>query len=439
LNSSTYTGLVGHTYAFYSVATDAAGNQETAPLQPQAQTSVNRTNSPPVISITPTVNLSAGQTVSLDVTASDPDGDGLFFSLGPNAPAGVSVNPSTGHLTWPTSIALGGTTNPISIVVTDNGQPSLSATGTVNVILTVVRTAPVLVPIANYSINEAALLLITNTATSSNVPPPQLTFSLGVGAPTNAIINPVTGLFQWRPLANQAPSTNVITVMVIDNGIPNLSASQQFTVVVNAVANELVLSLGSTNLLVGNSSGVPVILSSTLDLTNITVVLTVPTNRLNSLTLLSTSPETLNTVLSPFGTNQYAASLTLNPAASSATTRALAQLGFLAVPQSNSAITYLGLSQLAGTRSDGSSAAKPGTANGRVIIIAKEPALDALPNNSLVVYGQPGTNYLLLFTTSLSQHVNWYPLFIYTQTNTFQTITNIGSADSTIFYRIQKP
>jgi hypothetical protein len=261
--STLFGGTNGHTYSFYSVATDTAGNREPTPLQPQAQTTVSANNSPPTISVVSNVTLGAGQTLSLSVTASDPNPlNTLTFSLGPGAPVGAVVNPASGQITWATSPAFAGTTNVISVIATDNGQPPLSAAATVTVVLVQVANPPVLAPIANYTNYEATLLSITNSATDNNVPPRPLTFSLGAGAPTNATIDPVTGVFQWRPIAAQAPSTNIISVIVTDNGMPPLSATQQFTVVVRPVGNEFVLGFGSTNLQVGQNGSVLVTLNS---------------------------------------------------------------------------------------------------------------------------------------------------------------------------------
>src|SRR4030095_4574251 len=41
-----------------------------------------------------------------------------------------------------------------------------------------------------------------------------------------------TGAFSWTPAANQAPSTNNITVRVADNGLPVLSDTKAFVVTV---------------------------------------------------------------------------------------------------------------------------------------------------------------------------------------------------------------
>jgi hypothetical protein len=408
---SLYNGSPGHTYAFYSLATDTAGNRETPPLQPQAQTTVILNTTPPTISVIPNVTLNAGQTLSLSVTASDPNPQNtLTFSLGPGAPVGVVVNPASGQITWATSPSFGGTTNLISVIVTDDGQPPLSATGTVRVVLVQVVNPPVLAPIANYTNYEATLLIITNSATDNNLPPKPLTFSLGAGAPTNATIDPVTGIFQWRPTAAQAPSTNVITVIVTDNGIPPLSAAQQFTVVVPTVDYEYLLSFGSTNVLVGSSNYVPVTLQTTFPLTNITTLLKVPGALLTNLTLISVSPEILSTILQPLGTNQYAISLALNPALSPGTSRTLMQMGFVAVPNPHSAISPLSPSQLSAMQADGQTAPKPGAFGGRVFIIGREPILDAwLGTNSspmLRIYGNLGTNYQFLYSTNLLS-TNW--------------------------------
>jgi hypothetical protein len=73
---------------------------------------------------------------------------------------------------------------------------------------------------------------------------------------------------------------------------------------------------------------------------------------------------------------------------------------------------------------------------------ANPPILEAnLANQtrSLLAYGQPGTNYVLQYSTNVAGKVSWYPLSSYTLTNAFQYFTNIGYANPMIFYRIQKP
>jgi hypothetical protein len=54
----------------------------------------------------------------------------LTYSLGPGAPIGASINPSTGQFNWTPTFAQ---TNTISVIIADNGSPSLSATQTFTV------------------------------------------------------------------------------------------------------------------------------------------------------------------------------------------------------------------------------------------------------------------------------------------------------------------
>jgi subtilase family serine protease len=433
-----FNGTDTHTYAFYSLATDTAGHRETPPLQPQAITSVNGTNYPPTISVASSVTINAGQTLLLTVTANDPNPfSTLTFSLGSGAPSGMTIDAITGLITWPTSPAYGGTTNTVHVIVSDNGQPPLSATGVVSVAVLQLVSPPVLAPIGNYTISEGTLLIVTNTAVDNNLPPRPLVFSLGAGAPKNAIIDPAAGVFQWRPSAAQAPSTNIISVIVTDNGVPTLSATQQFKVVVSPVRFEFVLSLGSTNVLVGRTASVPVVLQSSLPLTNITAIVQAPASSVTNLTLLGASPEVLSTLLQPLGTNLYSINLALNPALSPGNLRILAQLGFLAPLQTHSAIAPLALPQLTGTQADGSAAAKPGTGNGRVFVIGREPLLDAWFgtdfSRKLALYGNPGSSYELDFTTNLLGG-NWQFGWRLPMTNTFEAFDANGALPQ-VYYR----
>ncbi len=92
------------------------------------------------------------------------------------------------------------------------------------------NTAPVLAPIANQLLVLGQTLSLTASATDADLPSQTLTFSLGTGAPAGATIGPASGQLSWMP-AN-APATNTLSVIVTDNGIPSLSATQSFTVIV---------------------------------------------------------------------------------------------------------------------------------------------------------------------------------------------------------------
>lgn len=103
------------------------------------------------------------------------------------------------------------------------------------------NTPPVLAPIANRTVNVGQTVAFTAGATDTDSPPQTLTFALLTGA-TNATLNTNNGSFSFRPLVTQANSTNNFTLQVSDSGSPSLSATQSFSIAVNALAS---VSLGN--------------------------------------------------------------------------------------------------------------------------------------------------------------------------------------------------
>jgi len=115
-------------------------------------------------------------------------------------------------------------------------------------------TPPVLAPLANQRVYAGSTLSFTASATDTNQPPRTLTFSLGSAAPAGASIT-AGGLFTWTPTVAQAPSTNLITVTVTDNGAPPLSASASFKVVVLPPMGAAALEVDNADAEYGIASG----------------------------------------------------------------------------------------------------------------------------------------------------------------------------------------
>jgi lysophospholipase L1-like esterase len=59
------------------------------------------------------------------------------------------------------------------------------------------------------------------------------TFFSSALQPDGLFLNGHTGLLQWKPSTNQCPSTNLVGVVVKDNGVPSLSTTQFFNVTVS--------------------------------------------------------------------------------------------------------------------------------------------------------------------------------------------------------------
>jgi len=116
------------------------------------------------------------------------------------------------------------------------------------------------------TVNELTTLLVTNTASNTNLPPQTLTYTVTMLVDTNAMIingwplnyattnpSPVVnnnGVISWTPDAAQGPGVYIITTVVTDNGAPPLSATNSFIVTVNEVNQPPVLTLPpNTNIL----------------------------------------------------------------------------------------------------------------------------------------------------------------------------------------------
>ena len=105
--------------------------------------------------------------------------------------------------------------------------------------------APVLPLQTNRTIGELTSLTVTNAATDANLPATTLIYTL-LTNPPNATID-ASGIIRWTPSEAQGPSTNVFTTKVTDNGLPNLSATNSFLVIV-AEANTAPVLIGPTSI-----------------------------------------------------------------------------------------------------------------------------------------------------------------------------------------------
>src|SRR6202142_3881683 len=99
---------------------------------------------------------------------------------------------------------------------------------------------PVLPGQSDRILAELTTLSVTNTATQTNNLAAVLSYTLTVmnvldnSAVTNAAIS-TNGIITWTPNQTQSPGTNVMTTVVTDNGVPPLSATNSFNVIVREV------------------------------------------------------------------------------------------------------------------------------------------------------------------------------------------------------------
>ena len=387
--------------------------------RPPVANGITVTNTPGHVLRIPIATLLAG--------ATDADSDLLSLAnFDPVTTNGISLSAEGDYLYYFNSAVV---TDQFGYTVSDGHG------ATVTVVATVVskpNSAPVLEAIADCAVNEGTLLLITNVATDDDLPNNSLVFSLGPGAPDGAAIDPASGIFSWRPSNTHGPSTNLITMVVTDDGVPPLSATQQFAVAVLDTLSDFTLSIGSTNVFAGESNTLPVVLTADIPLTNMYFELRARNALLTNLALRPVGPEVTFAELRAAGPDTYSVDLTLDPKQQTASVRPVATVDFLAVSNYHSAVVPMDVTYLVALRPNDRFITNGAGTGGRVIIVSQEPVLDMLPGTppQVRLYGWPGLDYSLLSSTELLAQP-WPEFRRFTLTDRFTTLpaTNDSSPD----------
>lgn len=138
----------GSNHFFFVTAFDAYGQESTPSTVLVGQPVVSQvpaTNTAPELPVIADQTVVAGGSLALDAVATDPNtasGQVLSYSLGVGAPAGASIDSSSGRFTWTPSLAQGGTSYVVTIRVTDNGSPALSDSLSLTITVTAAPLAP---------------------------------------------------------------------------------------------------------------------------------------------------------------------------------------------------------------------------------------------------------------------------------------------------------
>jgi hypothetical protein len=207
-------------------------------------------NSPPRLAPIADQVVNEGVTLNLTATATDrdvPAAQRLTFSL-VNAPAGASINSSTGAFSWTPSESQGPGVYPITVRVTDNGTPPYSNEVTFTVTVNEVNAPPTFVKGSNVLVLEdAPPQVLVAWATGITVGPPgdagvEVEFLVDVdrselfsGRPT---ISP-TGTLTFATLPNVSGVATVTVRLRDDGGTAHggvdTSAAQTFTIAIQPV------------------------------------------------------------------------------------------------------------------------------------------------------------------------------------------------------------
>ena len=381
-----------------------------------------------------------GETLALEVTDllandSDPDGDAfLFTGFTTNTTQGGTAARLGRYLLYTPANGFEGD-DTITYFLTD-ARGGIGA-GLVTISVTD-NTPPAFLPIPDFVAQALTPLVFTNAALDATT---NLTYSLGAGAPENARINPETGVFRWTPTRAQAPSTNVITVRVEDDGVPVMSDARSFVVVVR---DYMEIAATSAVLRDGTSGSVLVEAYSSTPLTSLSTTLHYPAERLTNFWIETLSAAVATATLDLRPDNCAELTFTAPPGQSLWRTQQLARLHFTAVPNQSSAFVPLRLGEALCTRAEPGLLPNALLHSSRVAVIGRQPLLEALDGPAagtrhLMLYGRPQTAYRVEKSETPFNPGSWSPWRSLTLSNLFESMDANDSTNApTIFYRARE-
>lgn len=293
--------------------------------------------------------------------------------------------------------------------------------------------APVLSGVTYFDIEAGQVLNHTNVV--SGTPAGSWAFNLEAPFPAGVTLNPTNGVLRWAPSCANASTTNIITVWVTDTGNTNLADAIRYTVVVGEC---VVPSLGQIVLRTGEGGRVPVNLISAVPLTNLSMTVEGPPERLTDFWVEPIVPQICTNFVAPWSNSLHLLSLTTCQNQWLLGTQQVAWLHFTAASNQSSAFVHLKLDNISGFRPDGSSVLNFAPQSGRVVIVGAEPLLEALctvTNQVLLLqYALPDWTVFLEWTTNLPPS-GWQRSNGVLQTNLVQQGAVLPPNGSSLFFR----
>jgi hypothetical protein len=290
---------------------------------------------------------------------------------------------------------------------------------------------PVITPVANQLVIVGTNIVITNTAMVST---PPVTFTLGGTVPEGASIT-TNGVFTWSPTCAQGSTSNVITIWATDSGTPPLSNSITFVI---TVAECVQLEVGSAVLQVGQSTNIPVTLFSTVGITNLSFDLSVPAGRFTNFTITPSNSTIASATVQATGSSPPLFTLITQPGQTLPSPSLLGTIGFTALA-GDSGFIPVAATNILGFKSDGAGVGNVTSLPGQITVVGFHPLLgSSLGGNSMIrltLYGTPGSNYQVAYSTNLAL-TNWQAGESILLTNVQQSV-NLPATNAHMYFRLQ--
>ena len=173
-------------------------------------------NLPPVIVAIPDQAATVGELLAFQVSASDPNGDTLTYSIADDvgaAPAGLAIS-STGVVTWTPQGEHGNGVFVVYIRVTDNGTPSFSSLATATLAVAPNAPPPEFASVPNY-VAYTGQLFSLNVSAMGGVLPGDISHTL-TSHPVGDMAITTAGVFTWTPLREHDGYAYLVCVQARD-------------------------------------------------------------------------------------------------------------------------------------------------------------------------------------------------------------------------------
>lgn len=139
---------------------------------------------------------------------------GYQFVLSPLAPLGMSIDSTTGQISWTPQEADGPGQYSFDVTCTDVADPNRKTVVSVYLQVNEVDLPPRMTPIENQTVKAGNRLAISVKVTDPDIPVQQTQLSLGPPVPNGAKIDPTTGDFVWLVASDERIGEHTITVLM---------------------------------------------------------------------------------------------------------------------------------------------------------------------------------------------------------------------------------
>ena len=239
-------------------------------------------------------------------------------------------------------------------------------------------------------------------------------FALDPGAPAGATLDPVTGLFRWRPSDIQGPSTNTIVVRVSDGVV---STPRSFQVIVRDTRADFELAIGRAVVKSGGSTNLPVTVKAGIDLVEFSGRVRIADAALNGVSWEGLAASVATASLQPEGPGSWSFKLDALPGQSFQGTDLIGSLRIDTASGGVSGSYAIEVEALSGLKADGTSLRAPRHVDGHLTVLGVQPVLALIPGSpSLRLYANPGDRVVLEGSSSVESGAIWTTLNTYSMT-----------------------